>query len=79
MLSRVRLRIPELLEERGITPYALAKRSKDRVSLSTVYRLTKRRGKLDTYSSDLLDALCEVLDVSPGELLEREPKRRGRG
>jgi DNA-binding Xre family transcriptional regulator len=26
--------------------------------------------------SDLLEALCDVLDVEPGELLEREGKKR---
>lgn len=76
----MRLRIPELLTARGITPYALAKRSDGRVSLSTVYRLVERRGRLQTYSSDLLDTLCDVLKVEPGELFERDtPKRATRG
>jgi transcriptional regulator with XRE-family HTH domain len=72
----MRLRIPELLTAHGVTPYALAKRSGGRVSLSTVYRLVERRGHLQTYSSDLLDTLCDVLGVDPGELFERDvPKR----
>jgi DNA-binding Xre family transcriptional regulator len=72
----MRLRIPELLAARGMTPYALSKHSDGRVSLSTVYRLVDRRGRLQTYSSDLLDTLCDVLDVEPGELFERDgPKR----
>lgn len=76
----MRLRIPELLTARDITPYALAKRSDGRVSLSTVYRLVERRGRLQTYSSDLLDTLCDVLKVEPGELFERDtPKRATRG
>lgn len=72
----MRLRIPELLTARDITPYALAKRSGGRVSLSTVYRLVERRGRLQTYSSDLLETLCDVLKVEPGELFERDTSRR---
>lgn len=72
----MRLRIPELLKSRGITPYALAKRSAGRISLSTVYRLVERRGQLSTYSADLLNALCDVLDIKPGELFERDTAKR---
>lgn len=76
----MRLRIPELLTAHDITPYALAKRSAGRVSLSTVYRLVERRGRLQTYSSDLLETLCDVLGLDPGELFERDaPKRTTRG
>jgi transcriptional regulator with XRE-family HTH domain len=76
----MRLRIPELLTARGITPYALAKRSGGRVSFSTVYRLVERRGRLQTYGANLLDTLCEVVDVAPGELFERDtPRRAARG
>jgi DNA-binding Xre family transcriptional regulator len=81
----VRVRLPELLtvdaegktRERKITPYALAKRSTERISLSTAYRLVKRKGQLESFESKLLEALCDVLDVEPGELLERD-KKRGR-
>lgn len=73
----MRLRIPELLEEKGITPYHLHMRSGKRVSLSTAYRLKRMRGKLDNYKSAMLDALCDVLEVAPSELFERDkPKRR---
>ncbi len=72
----MRLRVPELLASRGVTPYALAKRSGGRVSLSTVYRLVERRGNLQTYSADLLDTLCDILDVEPGELFERDTHKR---
>lgn len=72
----MRLRIPELLTAHSVTPYALAKRSGGRVSLSTVYRLVERRGHLQTYSSDLLDTLCDVLDIGPGDLFERDFAKR---
>jgi DNA-binding Xre family transcriptional regulator len=82
----VRVRIPELLavdasgrtRERKITPYALAKQSTERISLSTAYRLEKRNGQLESFESTLLEALCDFLDVEPGELLERDKKRRGK-
>ena len=74
----MRVRIPELLEVRGLTPYELSKRSDGRISMSTAYRLKRNRGRGHTFDSALLEALCDVLDVEPGELLEREAKR-GRG
>lgn len=75
----LRLRIPELLEERGITPYELSKRSAGRISMSTAYRLSRNRGRGHTYDAALLESLLDALDVSPAELFEREGKRRGRG
>ena len=74
----MRLRIPELFDEKGTTPYHVALDSGKRISMSTAYRLRRMNGKLDTYGGDLLEALCDVLDVTPGELFEREtkPKRR---
>ncbi len=74
----MRIRLPELLEEHGVTAYEVAKRSNGRISPSTLYRLTRERGAVGLFSADLLEALCDVLDVEPGELLEREGKR-GRG
>ena len=76
---QVRIRIPELLEERGISAYALAQRSGGRISMSAVYRLKDKRGRVQFMDADLLEALCDVLNVEPGELLEREGKRRVRG
>jgi DNA-binding Xre family transcriptional regulator len=72
----VRVRVPELLEEKGITAYALSRRSEGRISLSTAYRLRDRNGQLDYFESKLLEALCDVLQCEPGELLEREGKRK---
>ncbi len=76
----MRLRIPELLIERRLTPYGLAKASGGRISLSAAYRLNRSRGRVQFFDADLLEALCDVLDVEPGELLERErtAKKRGR-
>lgn len=68
----MRLRFPELLDARGLTPYALAKASEGRISESTAYRLTRMRGRVANFDAQMLEALCDVLGVEPGELLERD-------
>lgn len=75
----MRVRIPELLEERGLTPYSLAMKSGSRISLSAAHRLARAQGRVKLFSADLLEALCDVLEVDPGELLEREAPKRRRG
>ncbi|HEY4303019.1 MAG TPA: helix-turn-helix transcriptional regulator [Gemmatimonadaceae bacterium] len=71
----MRLRVPELLAEKGMTAYELAKRSGDRISLSAAYRLA--RGEWRAISSDVLDALCDVLEIDdPGPLFERDDAGR---
>lgn len=72
----MRLRLPELLEQRGLSGYQLAKRARGRLSLSTVYRLLRNRGRFDRITADHLAAFCDVLDVGPGELLDRRAVRR---
>lgn len=72
----MRLRLPELLEQRGISGYRLAKLANGRLSLSTVYRLLRRRGRFDRITAEHLAAFCDALDVGPGELLDRRKVRR---
>ncbi|HEX5409189.1 MAG TPA: helix-turn-helix transcriptional regulator [Gemmatimonadaceae bacterium] len=72
----MRLRVPELLAEHGLTPYALSRRSGGRISMSTAYRLRENKGVLETYSGELLEALCDVFHIEPGDLLEREKGRK---
>ncbi len=74
----LRLRLPELLKEREMTPYALAKASQGRISMSTAYRLARLKGRVETFDRSVLDALCDVLGVGPGELLERAERRSRR-
>jgi len=74
----MRLRLPELLKEHNITAYALAKRSQGRISLSTIYRLSRNKGVVESFDAETLEALCDVLQVKPGDLLEREQKRRAK-
>ena len=68
--------MPELLAERGMTAYAMHKASKGRISLSSAYRLAE--GEFREISADMMDALCDVLRVEPGELFARDTKRRGK-
>ncbi len=70
----VRLRLPELLDELGWTPYRLAKELN--MTEPAVYRLVNRRGRFVRLSATLLDRLCEVTGKTPGELLEREATKR---
>ena len=46
--------------------------------MSMAYRLNRQDGRLVTFDANVLEALCDVFNVSPGELLERD-KKRGRG
>ena len=77
----VRIRLPEILDEHKpkLTAYEVAKRSGGRIIPSTLYRLVRQRGRVKFFDGDLLEALCDVLNISPGKLLEREPgQRRGK-
>ena len=79
----MRLRLPELLTEHNppLTAYAVWKRAgknpkgKDRISLTTIYRLCSNKGKVANFDGELLEALCDVFGVGPGALLEREGTR----
>jgi DNA-binding Xre family transcriptional regulator len=61
-----------------MTAYALSVASGGRISMSGAYRLCRLRGEMKMLDTEILEALCDVLAVEPGELLEREPKRRSR-
>jgi DNA-binding Xre family transcriptional regulator len=68
----MRLRLPELMNAKGITnAHELAAASDGRISITSAYRLVKARGKLERMGP-LLEALCDVLGVEASELLERE-------
>ncbi|MCO4098767.1 MAG: helix-turn-helix transcriptional regulator [Gemmatimonas sp.] len=71
----MRLRLPESLDAANLTAYALAKQSGERISLSIAYRLCRLKGRLESFDAAALDALCDVLGVTPGELFERESVR----
>lgn len=72
----MRVRLAELLETSGLTAYAVAQQSDGRISTSALYRLLKSDGRARYLDAELLDALCDVFDVDPSELLERERPTR---
>ena len=75
----MRVRISELMRASGLkTAYMLAQRSNGAITNNVAYRLVKLDGRFQFFGADLLDALCDVFDVAPGELLEYEGKARRR-
>jgi DNA-binding Xre family transcriptional regulator len=72
----MRVRLPELMNKRGMTAYGLSVASNNRISMSTAYRLVKLRGELKTFDAEMLEALCDVFGIGPGEVLEREKRRK---
>ena len=69
----MRLRIPELLAEHQITAYQLAQRLEGRVSATTVYRMA--RGEVLQVPLYALEALCDVFELEPGPLFQRDKAR----
>ena len=45
------------------------------MSMSTAYRIVRMRGRIATFDARLLEAVCDVLRVKPGELFEWERRR----
>jgi DNA-binding Xre family transcriptional regulator len=73
-MTPIRVRLYELREKRGWTQQALSDAAN--VKQSTISELeTGKRKRIDFA---VLERLAMALDVEPGELLEREKKRRGR-
>ena len=68
-------RLAHILKKKGWSAYRLAKESG--IPQPTVYRLLSDREDTDSrISLRTLDALCEALGCSVGEILEREPRRK---
>lgn len=59
-------RLAELLEERGMTAYALAKATG--LTTSAVYKLARKK-TADRIEAPTLDLLCRALNCQPGDLL----------
>ncbi|HXL10297.1 MAG TPA: helix-turn-helix transcriptional regulator [Gemmatimonadales bacterium] len=66
----LRLRLRQLLETRGMSPYGLAKFTG--LSLNTIYRLTRPNGRFRLIRADTIERLCGALRVTPTELFEYE-------
>lgn len=66
----VRTRLAVLMAERHITTTRLAKLSK--ISRTTITALKNGQPRMIRFST--IDVLCQVLGVTPGELIEYTPK-----
>jgi DNA-binding Xre family transcriptional regulator len=64
----MRNRLKEVLEQRGKTPYWLAKETG--ISLTTAYSLVKTR---KTPNEKVMNAICRALECQPGIWLEYVP------
>jgi DNA-binding Xre family transcriptional regulator len=76
-LAMIRWRIPELLEERGWTPYRLAQQSG--LTVPAAYRLAKGKA-VQRIDAATLETLCKLFNAKPGDLLElvdKPPRRKG--
>ena len=71
-----RFRLAELLDAAGPTMYQSEPARRSGVSIVTINSMTNNRTKQVSLAT--LDAISEPLGVDPGELLEREPKRKAR-
>jgi putative transcriptional regulator len=72
----IRLRLADLLAERGWTPYRLARETG--LTIPTAYRLADVSLRFGRFTADTLDRLCAALEVQPGELLEWVPETPAR-
>ena len=66
----LRLRLHQLLDARGVSPYGLAKFTG--LSLNTIYRLSRPNGRFRLIRADTIERLCGALRVTPSELFEYE-------
>ena len=69
----VRLKIFELMTQRGVSAYALSKGSA--LPYPSAYRLSRAQGRFGRLHAGTLDSLCEFFQVQPGRLLEWVPDK----
>lgn len=67
----IRIRYAELLKAKKLTAYRLAMLSGGRIGPNFAYRLQRDEGAFKEISSKHIEALCDIFDVTPGELFER--------
>ncbi len=68
----IKLRLSEMLKERGRTPYWLAKETG--IRYASIWQMSK--GDLARLHVDTLELICEALDCQPGDLLVRVSARK---
>jgi DNA-binding Xre family transcriptional regulator len=62
------LKVSEMLEKRGVTPYRLAKATG--LSLTTAYKLAAPDGRFERLEARTIDALCVFFDCQPGAFIK---------
>ena len=67
----IRLRLADVLADRGWTPYRLARETG--LTVPTAYRLANTSIRFGRFTAETLDRLCAALGVQPGDLLEWIP------
>ena len=70
----IKLKLNEVLEERGKTLYWLWKQTG--IRYATIWQMGK--GEVARLNLDALDRICEVLECQPGDLLVRVEGRKKR-
>lgn len=73
MTRALRLRIPELLDRNALTAWGLHKAAPHAITATMAYRLVRERGQLETFPRKTLEALADVLQCAPGDLLTFDP------
>jgi putative transcriptional regulator len=74
MSRMIAILLDELLAERGLTFYRLAKETG--ISHSALWKL--RHGELRAMRFDYLDRICRALGCQPGDVLAYRPERGAR-
>jgi DNA-binding Xre family transcriptional regulator len=67
----VRLKVHELMSERGITAYRLSQQTD--LTYPSAYRLSRAGGRFGRLHAETLDQLCHFFHVQPGRLLQWVP------
>jgi putative transcriptional regulator len=70
----IKLRLNELLAERGLTPYWLWKETG--IRWASIWQMNK--GDTERLHIETLDRICEALQCQPGHLLIRVESKRGK-
>ena len=66
----VRLRVAELLRQRGLKPYDLITGAG--FSPHASYKLASEDGRFERIGAETIDRLCAFFSVAPGDLFERD-------
>lgn len=69
----VRLRVHELMTQRGITAYRLCQATD--LTYPSAYRLSRADGRFGRLHADTLEQLCRFFHVQPGRLLQWVPAK----